>query len=111
MQWPKQASKTRTGFGNWNHRQWELADTIADTSQRIKNVGSDTRNIEAFTQAVQGVAAGFQLAQGAAGLFGQENEDVQKAILKVQSAMAIANGVQQIANLLQKESASLHCGQ
>ena len=83
----------------------ELADTIADTSQRIKNVGSDTRNIEAFTQAVQGVAAGFQLAQGAAGLFGQENEDVQKAILKVQSAMAIANGVQQIANLLQKESA------
>jgi hypothetical protein len=83
----------------------ELSDTIADTSQRIKNVGSDTRNIEAFTQAVQGVAAGFQLAQGAAGLFGQENEDVQKAILKVQSAMAIANGVQQIANLLQKESA------
>ena len=83
----------------------ELADTIADTSQRIKNVGSDTRNIEAFTQAVQGLAAGFQIAQGAAGLFGQENEDVQKAILKVQSAMAIANGVQQIANLLQKESA------
>ena len=83
----------------------ELADTIADTSQRIKNVGSDTRNIEAFTQAVQGLAAGFQIAQGAAGLFGEENEDVQKAILKVQSAMAIANGVQQIANLLQKESA------
>ena len=52
----------------------ELADTIAVTSQRIKNVGSDTRNIEAFTQAVQGVAAGFQLAQGAAGLFGQETE-------------------------------------
>lgn len=41
----------------------ELSDTISDTQQRIKNVGSDTRNIEAFTQAVQGVAAGFQLAQ------------------------------------------------
>ena len=83
----------------------ELSDTISDTQQRIKNVGSDTRNIEAFTQAVQGVAAGFQLAQGAAALFGQENEDVEKAILRVQSAMAIANSVQQIATLLQKESA------
>ena len=83
----------------------ELSDTISDTQQRIKNVGSDTRNIEAFTQAVQGVAAGFQLAQGAAALFGQENEDVEKAILRVQSAMAIANSVQQIAILLQKESA------
>lgn len=83
----------------------ELSDTISDTQQRIKNVGSDTRNIEAFTQAVQGIAAGFQLAQGAAALFGQENEDVEKAILRVQSAMAIANSVQQIAILLQKESA------
>jgi uncharacterized protein (UPF0335 family) len=43
----------------------ELSDTIGDVSQRVKNMGSDTKNIEAFTQAVQGVAAGFQIAQGA----------------------------------------------
>jgi hypothetical protein len=83
----------------------ELSDTIGDVSQRVKNLGSDTKNIEAFTQAVQGVAAGFQIAQGAAALFGEENEDIQKAMLQVNATMAIANGIQQVTVLLQKESA------
>jgi hypothetical protein len=83
----------------------ELSDTIGDVSQRVKNMGSDTKNIEAFTQAVQGVAAGFQIAQGAAALFGDENEDIQKAMLKVNATMAIANGIMQVTTLLQKESA------
>ena len=83
----------------------ELSDTIGDVSQRVKNLGSDTKNIEAFTQAVQGVAAGFQIAQGAAALFGEEIEDIQKAMLQVNATMAIANGIQQVTVLLQKESA------
>jgi len=83
----------------------ELSDTIGDVSQRVQNLGSDTKNIEAFTQAVQGVAAGFQIAQGAAALFGEENEDIQKALLQVNATMAIANGIQQVTVLLQKESA------
>ena len=83
----------------------ELSDTIGDVSQRVKNLGSDTKNIEAFTQAVQGVAAGFQIAQGAAALFGEENEEIQKALLQVNATMAIANGIQQVTVLLQKESA------
>jgi len=83
----------------------ELSDTIGDVSQRVRNLGSDTKNIEAFTQAVQGVAAGFQIAQGAAALFGEENEDIQKALLQVNATMAIANGIQQVMVLLQKESA------
>ena len=83
----------------------ELRDEIGDVNQRIKNLASDTKTIDAFVGAVQGITAGFQIAQGAAALFGDENEDLQKAMLKVQGAMALANGVQQVANLLQKESA------
>jgi len=83
----------------------ELKDEIGDVNQRIKNLASDTKRIDAFVGAVQGIAAGFQIAQGAAALFGDENEDLQKAMLKVQGAIALANGVQQVANLLQKESA------
>ena len=83
----------------------ELRDEIGDVNQRIKNLASDTKTIDAFVGAVQGITAGFQIAQGAVALFGDENEDLQKAMLKVQGAMALANGVQQVANLLQKESA------
>lgn len=38
-------------------------------------------------------AGGFAIAQGAAGLFGSESEKVEKALLKVQSALAIVQGI------------------
>ena len=91
-------------FKRLEQQAGELKDEIGDVNQRIKNLASDTKNIDAFVGAVQGIAAGFQIAQGAAALFGDENEDLQKAMLKVQGAIALANGVQQVANLLQKES-------
>ena len=91
-------------FKRLEEQAGELKDEIGDVNQRIKNLASDTKNIDAFVGAVQGIAAGFQIAQGAAALFGDENEDLQKAMLKVQGAIALANGVQQVANLLQKES-------
>ena len=92
-------------FKRLEQQAGQLKDEIGDVNQRIKNLASDTKRIDAFVGAVQGIAAGFQIAQGAAALFGDENEDLQKALLKVQGAMALANGVQQVANLLQKESA------
>jgi hypothetical protein len=44
--------------------------------------------------ALGGVTAGFELTQGVMGAFGAESEQVEKALLKVQAAMAIAQGVQ-----------------
>jgi hypothetical protein len=43
--------------------------------------------------ALGGAAAGFQLVQGTMGAFGAESAQVEEALLKVQSAMAIADGV------------------
>ena len=43
--------------------------------------------------ALGGATAGFQLVQGAMGAFGSESAKVEEALLKVQSAMAIADGV------------------
>jgi hypothetical protein len=81
-----------------------LEDQIGDTRARVSNLASDTFKFDAAVEATQGLAAGFEIAQGAAALFGDESEDLQKALLKVQAATAIANGVQQIANLLLEES-------
>lgn len=46
--------------------------------------------------AVSGLAGGFELAQGAMGAFGAESAKVEEALLKVNSAMAIAQGVQSV---------------
>jgi len=98
-------------FKQMEQEAGKLKDQIGDTSQRIKNLASDTRNIDTFVAGIQGITAGFQIAQGAAALFGSENEDLQKALLKVQGAMALANGVQQVANLLNKDSILITQGQ
>jgi hypothetical protein len=85
----------------------KLKDAIGDVSQRTKNLASDTKNFDAFAQGIQGIAGGFAAAQGVAALFGKENENVQKALLKVQATMAIVNGLQAVFNTLNKDSAFL----
>lgn len=49
-----------------------------------------------LTGSLNAAAGGFALVQGSMSLFGTESEDVEKAILKVQSAMAISQGVETI---------------
>jgi hypothetical protein len=86
-------------------RAGELEDQIGDVSARVKVFASDTKYIDAAVQAVEGLAGAFAFAQGALGLFGAENEEAEKVIQKVTSAMAILQGIQAVANALNKDSA------
>ena len=83
----------------------KLEDQIGDTRDRVRILASDTFKFDAAVGATQALASGFEVAQGAAALFGSESEDLQRALLKVQAATAVANGVQQIAALVTQESA------
>ena len=83
----------------------KLEDQIGDTRAKVKILASDTFKFDAAVGAVQGLASGFELAQGAAALFGAESEDLQKAIVKITAATAVANSVQQLATLIKEESA------
>lgn len=79
-------------------------DAIGDTAQAVRLLSSDTATLDAGIEAFQGLAGAASIATGVMGMLGNENEDVQKAILKVQSAIGILNGVQAIANTLNKDS-------
>ena len=83
----------------------QVRDAISDAQTAISKYSSDTATLDAVTTAFQGISGGISMATGAMNLFGVENENVEQAILKVQSAMAILNGVQAIANTLNKDSA------
>lgn len=83
----------------------KIKDAISDASNAVSRYASDTSNLDAMASAFQGISGAITLATGAMNLFGVENEDVKEAILKVQSAMALLNGVQAIANTLNKDSA------
>ena len=83
----------------------KLEDQIGDTRDRVRILASDTFKFDAAVGATQALASGFELAQGAAALFGSESEDLQKVIAKVTAATAVANGIQQLATLIKEESA------
>ena len=85
-----------------------LKDAMNDAAQATKRFSDDTFALTAAGDAMQMFAAGGSIATGVMGAFGVESDKVQQAILKVQSSLAILNGVQTIANKLNKDSALLH---
>lgn len=84
----------------------EAADKLGDLNQQVKNLASDTKRLDAFVGIGQGIAGGFAAAQGAAALFGASNKELEKTLLKVQGSMALLQGIQQVSNTLNKDSAA-----
>jgi hypothetical protein len=70
----------------------ELKDAIGDAKALTDAYNPDAK-FNALTQSLGGVLNGFQAFEGALGLVGVEGEAVQETLLKVQSAMALAEGV------------------
>lgn len=82
----------------------EYQDAIGDAAQATRLLSSDTANLDAGIEAIQGLAGAASIATGVMGLLGTKNENVEQAILKVQGAIGVLNGVQAIANTLNKDS-------
>ena len=76
-------------------RAGELKDKIGDAKALTDAFNPDAK-FKALTASLSGVAGGFAAVQGAMGLLGAESEDAQKMLLKVQSAMAISQGLQSV---------------
>jgi hypothetical protein len=72
-----------------------LKDSIGDAKAMADAFNPDAK-FKAFSTALQGVAGGFSAIQGAMGLMGGESKEVEKLILKVNSAMALSQGVNSI---------------
>jgi len=76
-------------------RAADLKDRIADAKTLTDSFNPDAK-FKGLSQVLTGVAGGFAAVQGAMGLIGVESESVEKQLLKVQSAMAIASGIDQL---------------
>ncbi len=86
-------------------RAAELTDTIGDVNDKVKALASDTKRIDAVVTAFRGIAAAASVAAGAASLFGSENEKLTKTLAQAQGAMALLQGVQELANIATTEGA------
>lgn len=76
----------------------ELRDKIEDTNEAI-SAFTGAGQFKAIGNAVQGIAGGFAAAQGAMALFGNDSEDLQKTLVKLNAAMAFSQGLASLEGL------------
>lgn len=76
-------------------RAAELKDRIGDAKALTDAFNPDAK-FKALSSSLSGVAGGFAAVQGAIGLFGAESKELEKQLLKVQSALALSQGLQSI---------------
>jgi hypothetical protein len=95
----------RQKFGDLSTEAVNAAKKVAGIRDSIEAANEQAalfdpgKRFQALTSAASLAAGAVGAVQGAMGLFGAESEDVQKALLKVQSAMALSQGLSQLADL------------
>ena len=76
-------------------RTAELKDRIGDAKALTDAFNPDAK-FKALSSSLSGVAGGFAAIQGGMGLIGVESADLEKQLLRVQSAMALSQGLQSL---------------
>jgi chromosome segregation ATPase len=89
----EQFGVTSKEAANAAKRAAELKDQIEDAKALTDAFNPDAK-FKALSSSLGGVASGFAAYQGALGLVGVESKKVEEQLLKVQSAMALAEGLQ-----------------
>ena len=94
-----QAQQMADKYGLMSKEAVEAAKRAADIKDRIEDANDAIQAFKgegvftATTKSLSAVASGFAAVQGAIGLAGAESKEFEETILKVQSAMALAQGL------------------
>lgn len=86
----------------------EVKDAMADANDAISRFADDNFKLAAMSEGFGIITGAVSTAAGVLGMFGVENEKIEQTMLKVQSAIAMVNGVQAIATALNKDSVLMH---
>jgi hypothetical protein len=99
-----EAEKLAQQFGINDARTQEAIKVAGKYKQQMEQldfaIDGARGGTDQLFRASQGVVAGFEIAAGAAGLFGTESAELEKILLKVQSAMALSQGLKDFQEFL-----------
>ena len=81
----------------------DITHQLAEQQEQIKYASTDFGDqLENVRGIASNLAAGYSAVNAAMGLFGEENEEVAQAMLKVQQAMALVQGLQGIDGFIKR---------
>jgi hypothetical protein len=95
----------RQKYGEFSDQAIEAAQNVAAIRDEIAAANEQVQlfdpgaAFQSLTNAAGAAAGAIATVQGAMALFGGESEDVEKALLKVQSAMALSEGLSQLKDI------------
>lgn len=91
--------------GNYPDKMGEMTTTTVSFGEAMRNMNETIEPTKAKFESVQkvaaGLASGFAAVKGVSALLGIENENLEKTFIKLQAAMAIAQGVGGIGDLIE----------
>lgn len=76
----------------------ELRDKIQE-AREVSELFDPGAKFKAFTNVAAGLASGFGAVQGSMALLGGQSQEVEQAILKVQSALALSQGLSTLGDI------------
>lgn len=82
-----------------------LTDAWGDAQEQANALADDDAGFAGVMSGLTGLTGGFSAVAGMVGLFGGESENLQQIMLKTQSIMAVTNGLMQVSQALNKDSA------
>lgn len=82
-----------------------LTDAWGDAQAQANILANDQRGIAGVMSGLSGLSGAMTAATGTVALFGSENEDLQKIMMRLQAVMSITMGLQQVQQTLNKDSA------
>jgi hypothetical protein len=94
----------QSNFGDYSKEAITAAKRVAELKDKISEARETAdlfdpgKKFQAFAGAINAVAGGFTAVQGALGVVGAESEDLQKSLLKVQSALALSQGLSAVTD-------------
>jgi hypothetical protein len=96
----REAERLANTFGINDDRTKEAIKQAGKYKQELEKldfaIDGARGGVDTLFRSTQGIVAGFELAAGAAAIFGNESEDLQKILLKVQGALAFSQGLRDL---------------
>jgi hypothetical protein len=96
----REAEALALQFGINDKRTQDAIKVAGQYKQQLEQldqaVDANRGNTQKLFGAIQGVAAGFEVAAGAMALFGGESKELDKVLVKVQGAMVFAQGLRDL---------------
>jgi len=95
-----EAEKLAQQFGINDKRTQEAIKVAGRYKQQMEEldfaIDGARGGVDQLFRASQGIVAGFEVAAGAAALFGSESEELEKVLMKVQGAMVLSQGIKDL---------------